>query len=148
MRERLQPIGLRIALIKSDGHCLYRAVAQQLAVTGRQPHATEEDFRDVRQRAAHFLRSHADTYMPFIEADNPEEYNSYCDTVQNTAEWGGQVELQALSESLEVPIEVWKATEAPLSLGSEYPGTPLRVSFHEHYYALGAHYNSVISDNT
>lgn len=52
---------------------------------------------------------------------------------------------QALCSALEVPIEVFSATSPPLLLGENYEGTPLRVTYHEHYYALGAHYNSIVS---
>lgn len=52
--------------------------------------------------------------------------------------------VQALSKGLGVPIEVFSAMSPPLVLGDEFEGAPLRLSFHEHYYALGAHYNSVV----
>lgn len=52
--------------------------------------------------------------------------------------------LQALCAALEVPMEVFSAMSPPLLLGGDYEGTPLLLTYHEHYYALGAHYNSVV----
>lgn len=40
--------------IKADGHCLYRAVAEQLALTGRRPGLTEESYPLMRQEAARY----------------------------------------------------------------------------------------------
>ncbi|CAM9930718.1 unnamed protein product, partial [Laminaria digitata] len=51
--------------------------------------------------------------------------------------------LQALCKALEVPMQVFSAVAPPLLLGDEYDGAPLLLTYHEHYYALGAHYNSV-----
>lgn len=41
-------------------------------------------------------------------------------------------------------MEVFSAMSPPLLLGQEYDGAPLLLTYHEHYYALGAHYNSVV----
>lgn len=38
--------------IKADGHCLYRAVAEQLSLTGRRPGLTEESYAVMREEAA------------------------------------------------------------------------------------------------
>jgi OTU domain-containing protein 6 len=66
------------------------------------------------------------------------------------AEWGGQLELKALSNSLETCITVYEASSAPvLRMGEEYlDGSsalpPIRLSYHKHYFALGEHYNAVV----
>ena len=72
------------------------------------------------------------------------EYANYCDKVEKTAEWGGQVELQALTHALKTPIIVYSATQAPVTMeGDGFAGEPLRLAFHQHYYSMGEHYNSV-----
>lgn len=38
--------------IKADGHCLYRAVAEQLGLTGRREGLTEESYPEMRREAA------------------------------------------------------------------------------------------------
>jgi len=63
------------------------------------------------------------------------------------AEWGGHLELQAISKALGVCIEVYSADQEsprkPLKIGEENEGAPLRISYHLHAYGLGEHYNSV-----
>ena len=87
---------------------------------------------------------------------------AYCARVASPvlAEWGGQLEVRALAGALGRPIHVYSA-DAPLlrmePLGT--PGTfveglaenspsPLRLTYHKHYYALGEHYNSVTGIGT
>lgn len=55
---------------------------------------------------------------------------------------------QALCSALEVPIEVFSAMSPPLLLGEQFEGPPLLLTYHEHYYALGAHYNSVVPSSS
>lgn len=73
-------------------------------------------------------------------------YKAYCDAVESekSAVWGGQTELSALAASLDVCIWVYEMGVPVLKMGEgEIKGSPLRVSYHRHYYALGEHYNSV-----
>lgn len=154
LNANLLPRGLTVVPIKSDGNCLYRAVAHQLVVTGQggdagaASAAAEEGYGDIRRAAAAHLREHVADFMPFVEAADEGAYEAYCALVEGSAEWGGEVELRALASALRVPIEVWSAGAAqPMVVGGEHGGAaavPLRVSFHQHYYALGEHYNSVI----
>jgi OTU domain-containing protein 6 len=54
---------------------------------------------------------------------------------------------QALSELLRTGIVVHAADFPVVEMGtaaSSAVAPPLRVSFHRHYYTLGAHYNSVV----
>ncbi|CAM9967381.1 unnamed protein product, partial [Sphacelaria rigidula] len=95
------------------------------------------------------LRSSPADYLPFMDGvQEGEEFESYCAKVEGSAEWGGQLELQArglaLSSALSVPVEVFSATAPPVLLGESHDGPPLLLTFHEHYYALGTHYNSVV----
>lgn len=65
-----------------------------------------------------------------------------------SAEWGGQLEIKALSECLQRPIFVYEANAPVVKMGEEFynphsPEQPIRLTYHKHYYALGEHYNSV-----
>ncbi|CAN0210293.1 unnamed protein product, partial [Hapterophycus canaliculatus] len=102
-----------------------------------------------RTRSSRELRSSPDDYVPFLDGlEAGPEFEQYCGKVEGSAEWGGQVELQALCSALEVPIEVFSAMSPPLLLGEQFEGPPLLLTYHEHYYALGAHYNSVVPSNS
>jgi OTU domain-containing protein 6 len=107
-------------------------------------------FEDIRHLAAEHMRAHADTYAPFLALPGPcAEYDAYCLRVESVAgaEWGGQTELSAIAARLRVPIWVYEVGIPVLKMGSEFGEdssvSPLRVSYHRHFYALGEHYNSV-----
>ncbi|EQC33001.1 hypothetical protein SDRG_09523 [Saprolegnia diclina VS20] len=147
---QLQSLSMTIHEIPSDGHCLYHAVAdqlrriEQLPSTGALP-----PHLYLRQRTAASLRANADDYMPFVElnyeADESlqDQFAAYCHRVEHSSDWGGQIELRALAQSLQRPIHVYAAGSDVLVMGDDFSAAPLRVSYHLHYYTLGAHYNSV-----
>jgi OTU domain-containing protein 6 len=170
---------LQLYEIESDGNCLYRALAHQLNLFHKRDTYTDQNFVGLRLLAAQFLRSHKDDFEVFLDLDvdidnsgnsgnSVDKYESYCIDVERTNGpkgpiWGGQVELQALSQALNRTIEVYASDTPVLVLNPEAAmetasvnltgdnsdigdgqEKPLRVSYHQHYYALGAHYNSVI----
>lgn len=62
--------------------------------------------------------------------------------------WGGEIELRALSNALNVPIIVYCADAPEVILkpsGSEIDSSEpiVRLTFHRHYFGLGEHYNAV-----
>lgn len=129
----------------SDGHCLYRAVADQLAYVGR-PIATSPAHQTLRIMCSNELKGNAGDYMPYLpEVSNEEQYIQYCDRVKSTAEWGGQIELKALVSALRIPITVYSAGSPPIVMGEDFGGDlMLRITYHLKYYALGEHYNSTV----
>ncbi|CAM6105542.1 unnamed protein product [Calypogeia fissa] len=161
LKEKLRPLGFTLKEVKSDGHCMYRAVEDQLALY---PEHQQYTYKELRNLAADYMRSHADDYIPFIagetvENENPGEplglkFERYCGEVQSTAAWGGQLELGALSHALRKHIVVYAANLPDVEMGSEYVGDiqedesarspSIRVSYHRHAFGLGEHYNSVV----
>lgn len=142
--SQLSPLELRIRDIAPDGHCLYAAFADQLEETGSE---VPYDVASLRAAAAEHLLAERAEYMPFLEEVEFDDakYDSYCERLRNEAIWGGQVELRALSNVLRRRVEVFAAGMPLLITGEEFAsGTPLRLSFHRHYYNLGDHYNSVV----
>ena len=126
--KKLVDVNRRIKDVAADGHCLYRAVADQ----------SDSTYTEVRKTCAAFMESHADDFAPFIE---DESFGDHCAKVRSSAEWGGQPELLALARALNRPIVVYSRDSAPLRMG-ESDGEELVVTYHRDYYALGEHYNS------
>ncbi|KXS10706.1 OTU-domain-containing protein [Gonapodya prolifera JEL478] len=131
-------LGLELVDIPADGHCLYRAIGGQLG--------TPQTYQDLRRQTASHLRTRREQFAPFLtntdgDALNDGEYEKYCETLENTAVWGGDVEIQALSQILNRPIHVHQSDSPVLKVNEEYGGEPIRISYHRHYYRLGAHYN-------
>eukprot|EP00928_Gymnodinium_smaydae_P062376 TRINITY_DN46259_c0_g1_i1.p1 TRINITY_DN46259_c0_g1~~TRINITY_DN46259_c0_g1_i1.p1 ORF type:complete len:303 (+),score=94.63 TRINITY_DN46259_c0_g1_i1:58-966(+) len=144
---RLKP-PQRVFEVAADGNCLYHAVGDQLRRAGYQLRSgSSSTFQEVRSLCADFLRRSPEEYAPFAELADGEDYDGYCNRVEQSADWGGELELRALADGLGAQIVVHRAEAAePLMLGSDRNGAlpPLQVAYHRHYYALGEHYNSVV----
>ena len=160
--------GLRVKEIKADGHCLYRAILDQLLCRipmhdmsarlaancdgdKKEKGASIEGVSTLRRLAAQVMRDDPDAYQPFLETDSRDEdpdsvWSTYLSDVESTAAWGGQLELQALATGLRVPIEVFTANAPSVTMGESYfgenGGVKLRVCHHRHAFGLGEHYNS------
>ncbi|XP_024397303.1 OVARIAN TUMOR DOMAIN-containing deubiquitinating enzyme 5 [Physcomitrium patens] len=153
LTNKLNPIGLGLKEIKPDGHCLYRAVEDQLAL---HPNACPLlSYQQLRELAASFMRSHPEDFLPFIggdlereiEGNDPQsKFETYCREVEATASWGGQLELGALAQALKKHIVVYSANGPDVEMGTEYTNADLklRISYHRHAFGLGEHYNSVV----
>ncbi|GAB1288326.1 Deubiquitinase OTUD6B [Apodemus speciosus] len=117
---------LEIKHIPSDGHCMYGALEDQLR--GQDCALT---VAALRKQTAEYMQSHSDDFLPFLtnpstgDVYTPEEFGKYCDDIVNTAAWGGQLELRALSHILQTPIEILQADAPPIIVGEEYPRNPL-----------------------
>ncbi len=149
---QLEPQGLKVKEIAPDGHCLYRALADQCVQNLQDLHpdlakevATWEKgagHTQVRGLCAAFMRQHMDDFAPFVDTD---DFGAYIDKIENTAEWGGDVELTALARRLQSHIHVYSATMSEQTFSPEREsGVHLRLSYHKHAFGLGEHYNSVV----
>lgn len=145
LKEILAAKRLSIKEITPDGHCLYNAIADQLSRRNQQT-----GMQTLRKLAADYMLSHRDEFLPFItdaktgQLYTPDQFDNYCKEIAETAAWGGQLEIQALSQVLKLPIEVYQASAPVLRTGEEYDEQPVLLSYHHHEYGLGEHYNSVI----
>jgi len=126
--RKLVEVNRKIKDVAADGHCLYRAIADQ----------SDSTYTEVRKTCAFFMESHESDFAPFIE---DESFGDHCAKVRSSAEWGGQPEVLALARALQRPIVVYSRDSEPLRMG-ESDGEELVVTYHRDYYALGEHYNS------
>eukprot|EP01096_Ripella_sp_DP13-Kostka_P006486 TRINITY_DN2322_c0_g1_i1.p1 TRINITY_DN2322_c0_g1~~TRINITY_DN2322_c0_g1_i1.p1 ORF type:complete len:290 (+),score=113.23 TRINITY_DN2322_c0_g1_i1:28-870(+) len=144
----VRPLGLTVKQMPSDGNCMFYAIEDQLRLL----HDKQIDAKELRRLTATELRANAADYRPFLPSSqgdseiSDEEFEEYCQTMENTFEWGGNVELQALSRSLALPIRVYSSTGLRIELGDHLidQHAPLNISFHNHFHTLGAHYNSLV----
>lgn len=149
--EILKKRQLKLHSIASDGDCLYKAVAHQMLITGRAAFTVAE----LRQQTANYILDNKEHLIFYMTNSNTgeiltdDDFIKYCQNIRNTAAWGGQVEIKALSSALRVPIEVIQATGPSTIQGSEYDEPNLVVTYHRLMYSLGEHYNSTkpLTDN-
>ncbi|GAO14347.1 uncharacterized protein UV8b_07515 [Ustilaginoidea virens] len=128
--------------VEPDGHCLFSAVADQLAHSGVPVgEAGEPPYRAVRRAAAAFMRDHAGDFAPFLEGD----LEAYAARIRDTAEWGGQLELAALARVYGAEIRVIQDGRME-RIGEEEgraTGRMMWLAYYRHGYGLGEHYNSL-----
>jgi OTU domain-containing protein 6 len=220
LESLLYDLGLGLVPIPADGHCLFRAVAEQLvrlkrqdeklaaaaggggggsagevgevtarlagvAVTGKAPQrgglasgffshsTTEGTVTAVRGACADEISRSYDEISAFLmdEDGHIPSKEDYCNRLRNTAHWGGEPELKALSDTFRVPIVVYSVGSPARVIGEQYcpEGVSLengakatgaagedgvmlmdgviRLTYHRHAFALGAHYNAVVPYN-
>jgi hypothetical protein len=86
-----------------DGHCLYNAIAHQLNVCKRRDDTTEtHDYKELRRIAGDYMLANGEQFMPFLtdqtgmDMIGQQDYEQYCHNVSNSAEWGGQLEVNSV----------------------------------------------------
>ncbi|GCC25742.1 hypothetical protein chiPu_0004153 [Chiloscyllium punctatum] len=115
LAEILAKRQLQIKQIPSDGHCMYKAIEDQLKQQG-----SLLTLADLRTQAAEYMRSHADDFLPFLTNCNTGDMYT---PVQN--------------------VEVIQADSTPITVGEEYGKKPIILVYMRHAYGLGEHYNSI-----
>ncbi|KAH7578409.1 hypothetical protein JRO89_XS01G0377900 [Xanthoceras sorbifolium] len=160
LEKKLEPLGLTVNEIKPDGHCLYRAVEDQLAHLsgGSSPYT----FQKLREMVAAYMRDHASDFLPFYLSENmitddsdssqAERFENYCKEVESTAAWGGELELRALTHCLRKHIMIYSGSFPDVEMGKEYKSdggsdlsnASVMLSYHRHAFGLGEHYNSLV----
>ncbi|CAI9087118.1 OLC1v1021110C1 [Oldenlandia corymbosa var. corymbosa] len=100
---------------------------------------------NLKQKHVEELASVVPTMMNAEEGefDNKiaERFQSYCKDVESTAAWGGQLELRALTHCLKKHIMIYSGSFPNVEMGS------INLSYHQHAFGLGEHYNSVVPIN-
>jgi OTU domain-containing protein 6 len=169
IQQQLTPLGLEIVEILSDGHCLYRAVAAHCGKSyqeirklylivatnnekGRKSHSSHAIPVMPGTLCADTLLKNETEFAPFCEYEDGKVSNfaDYVERVRNSSDWGGHLELRALSLALRKQIVVYSAQSMEPLLIQPDDGEgvetddPIRLSYHLNYYALGEHYNQVV----
>ncbi|OJJ49230.1 hypothetical protein ASPZODRAFT_129646 [Penicilliopsis zonata CBS 506.65] len=173
-REVMSEVFTRLHLteieINPDGHCLYSAVAKQLDASGLglrpdpdrillQPTTqsridtvtspTHDGYRAVRAVTADFIVGNKDDFVPFME----EPLDEYTQKIRLTAEWGGQLELQAIARAYGVDINViqgdGRIEKIESGDGDSFDEEEKRrrviwLAYYRHSYGLGEHYNALV----
>lgn len=145
--------------INPDGHCLFSAVADQLALLGVISPA-EASYANIRTIAANYIYSHPDDFLPFLPSDGgedsagaldagmmtQEQFDTYCISMRDTAIWGGEPEIVALSRAFKLPIHVVQGGQPPIVVHDpageqkvDHLTDPqvIRISYHRKLYGLG-----------
>ncbi|KAL8655012.1 MAG: hypothetical protein Q9226_003205 [Calogaya cf. arnoldii] len=154
MRSLFSSKGLQEHVIRSDGHCLYAAVADQLTTQEhglmletplngrtRTTEPSRPPYKVTRSVTASYIQDHADEFLPFLE----EPLDVYVGKIRDTGEWGGHLELLALAKAYDVDINVLQSSGQidRIESGTEKTKLTLWLSYYHHSFGLGEHYNSL-----
>ncbi|MCJ1324733.1 hypothetical protein MMC10_001395 [Thelotrema lepadinum] len=142
MEEQLKARGLVEKEVRSDGHCMYAAVADQLQQIGLKVDSKELPvYKTVRRDAAAFIQSHPNDFAPFLE----EPLDEYVVKIRDTGEWGGQLELSALSKVYGLTINVLQGNGRveKIEPSDSTPEKEAWLAYYRHSFGLGEHYNSL-----
>jgi len=166
-KKTLTPLGLTFKAIPSDGHCMYRALEDQLQLSKEEAGEKEAAaFDQLRTTCAAFMKEHRSDYQPFClnekeEVMNDTEFEDHLAYVAGKKKedgsvlWGGETELSALAKAICREILVYQGTNPdvnrkPRSFCPEgvEPGKtgkpPLRISYHRFIFLTMEHYNSIV----
>ncbi|KAL2798360.1 hypothetical protein BJX66DRAFT_44971 [Aspergillus keveii] len=173
-KEVMEAVFKRLKLkevdINPDGHCLFSAVACQLDEMGLglkpdpgrivlQPTTLSrmetvasprhDGYRAVRAVTADFITEHKDDFEAFME----EPLEQYTRKIKLTAEWGGQLELQAIARAYGVNINVIQGDGRiekiepgdanEIEDEEERKKRVIWLAYYRHTYGLGEHYNAL-----
>jgi len=108
------------------------------------------DYKGLRKTAADFIRTHKEDFEPFLFADeysSAKDIESYCKEIEDTALWGGEMEITALSRAIGLPVEIYSnRPKSPLVIDPQNTGQNegvVRLAYYQHLYGLGQHYNGL-----
>lgn len=140
MNRLLNAQNLELHEVKPDGHCLFRSIQDQLQWC----QGADVLVSELRKTAADYIRAHSDDFIPYLfdEATlSVRDIGDYTKELEETAMWGSDMELLALSKTYNCSIRVLLAGSAPIVF-NEDAEDELVVAFYKHLYGLGEHYNS------
>ncbi|OAP65359.1 hypothetical protein AYL99_01331 [Fonsecaea erecta] len=143
MKQQMSKLGLSETLIRPDGHCLFSACAHSMPLDILATKAAgnkKEPYERVRYAAAEFMAQHPEDFEAFME----EPLNAYVSKIRDTAEWGGELELQAIARSYNVEINVLQADGRVEKISSQSgPNDTIWLAYYRHSFGLGEHYNAL-----
>ena len=147
IKTNIEKLHFFIKKMEGDGNCMFRAVSDQ--VYGN------EDFHNIiREKCMDYLLIEREFFSQFVEGGD-KEFDNYINMKRKFGVWGDDVELQAISELYNRPIEIYSGSDKPLKTFHENIKeynlkekneqnnniiiSPIRISYHGK-----EHYNSVI----
>jgi len=129
-KKHLESLGYFIREVGGDGNCLFRSVSEQME-------GNEKHYKDYREICVDYMRKNKEAFIPFIEDDEP--IDKYIDRMSENKEWGGNLEIYALSMALKANFYIYIHEHSMYAVKNfEKPKKNITLTYHE-----GKHYNSL-----
>ena len=135
--------------VPMDGNCLFSAISHQV-------YGDVRFHKLVRQRCCDYIQLFEDRFTPYLDTrlfvanridQNYVDFADYMAQMRKPGIWGDNMEITALSELYQRPVEIYDQQTTPrqtfsnsVNFGNDL--APMRISFKN-----GNHYDSVVSDN-
>ena len=123
--------GYTIKKMGEDGACLFRAVADQV-------YGDQEMHAVIRKSCVDYMAKNADYFSHYVT----EDFTTYLNRKRLDNCHGNHVEMQAICEIFNRPIEVYQYSLDPINTFScsyKTDNEPIRISYHRN-----THYNSIV----
>lgn len=136
-KKKLKGLGFFLRLMKKDGNCLFRSLADQLD-------NNEELHERYRKISVKFLRENEDYIKNFVCVETADSFQEYTERMETLGTWGGHPELYALSEALNLLIILYVKDQECICIGNpnRIGVRVVRLAFH----VKQKHYDSVRID--
>lgn len=131
--------GLAIVDVEPDGNCLFRSVSHQI-------YGHADNHKDVRRACVEHMKRYRERFQTFVA----EDFSEYLKRMKQQCVWGDDVEIRALEELFDRPIEIYVPDREDLKPmktdfeascvgdGELVDAVPMKLSYHGQ-----SHYNSV-----
>ncbi|XP_054168830.1 OTU domain-containing protein 5-A-like [Oppia nitens] len=130
--KRLKKKGFIIKQMGEDGACLFRAVADQI-------YGDQEMHASVRKLCMDYMAKNGDYFSQYVT----EDFGAYIERKRLNHIHGNHIEMQAMSEIFNRPIEVYHYSCEPINIFQgchQTDNEPIRLSYHKNI-----HYNSIVN---
>ena len=137
-RSRLLQRKYVLHVIKRDGNCLFSSVSDQV-------YGTDKHSSIIREKCMDYIEKNKFFYSQFIEGGETQ-IPAYIQRKRKNGIWGDNLEIQALSEIYNRPIEIYVNVDKPIrSFCNDGDKTryPIKISYHGN-----KHYNSIVPSMT
>ena len=149
IKDKIEKLDFFIKKMGGDGNCMFRAVSDQV-------YGNEDYHGIIREKCMKYLLIERQFFSQFVEGGD-KEFDNYINMKSKSGVWGDDVELQAISEIYNRPIEIYCGSDKPLKTFHENVNefnlkkendekdkdkikiSPIRISYHGK-----EHYNSII----
>ena len=98
---------LKLFFIEEDGNCLFRAMSHQL-------YGSQDHHKMIRERCCDYIELNRQYFEGFIaNAAGNMTFSYYLHIMRSDREWGGNLELIALTELYRKTIEIYRSSPQP-----------------------------------
>lgn len=163
---RCKSLELKQEEIKADGHCLYYSILDQLkqrhSASMFSDYAIPKSFKffnepaafyenlniqTLRQLNVSYLKENKEKYELILfdeSTDELQDFDKYCEKMENTAAWGGEIELAIFTKIFNSKIFILQEnSQYYIGDDSDFKNPELKLIYFKHTFTLGEHYGSL-----